>query len=218
MWDVRTWTTCVTHQVGHICHIFSTHLSHIFSSNLTIQSDEHGPILRDYITSLQYVRCSYMAHMCDTSDGTYMPHIYNTYCTHLLLQLDYTIRRTCTHIDRLYHISSTCEMFVHGPHVLHIRWAIHVTHLAHIYHTFSVTTWLYNTIRRTWTHIGRLYHISSTCEMFLLDMRIDWFNRYDSYRIENHPMRYISFPYRLIYKATCKTCTFWLIFDSPFFY
>ena len=85
MWDVRTWTTCVTHQMGHTCHIFSTHLSHIFCCNRSKQSDEHGPILGDYITSLQHVRCSYMAHMCDTSDGTYMPHIYNTYCTHLLL-------------------------------------------------------------------------------------------------------------------------------------
>ena len=82
MWDV---TTCVTHQVGHICHIFSTHIAHIYCSNWTIQSDEHGPILGDYITSLQHVRCSYMAHMCNTSDGTYMAHIYNTYYTHLLL-------------------------------------------------------------------------------------------------------------------------------------
>ena len=66
MWDVRTWTTCATHQVGHICHIFSTHIAHIYCSNWTIQSDEHGPILGDYITSLQHVRCSYMTHIYDS--------------------------------------------------------------------------------------------------------------------------------------------------------
>ena len=82
------WPTSDGAYMSHILHTFSTHFPASTDDRTTrtcSHTDEHVSILPDYITPLQHVRCSYMDHMCYTSDGTYMPHIYHTYCTHLLL-------------------------------------------------------------------------------------------------------------------------------------